>query len=51
MERRLETHSEEKRPWTKPELRDIYAGASDIHNGFALGSDGNSPGPPDTSSS
>lgn len=39
----------EKADWQKPELNHLSAGLSDVKDGFAPGSDGDVPGPPDTS--
>jgi len=40
---------DEKAEWEKPELNNLSSGLSEVKFGFAAGSDGSAPGPPDTS--
>ncbi|WP_271078524.1 hypothetical protein [Aurantiacibacter sp. MUD61] len=38
-----------KENWSKPEFSEFELNLSDVKNGYAPGSDGDLPGPPDTS--
>ena len=51
LERKGAVDMKKQTVWEKPELGQIDLDLSDIKNQFSIGSDGSSPGPPDTSMS